>query len=234
MVPDAWWKSWLVWLAIGLAMFLWAGLAMGRSLAEQQAEQQRRDAHWQEVNAAAARKNPRVLPGEEKPAPAPLRGRGWIALLAIAATVAVGRAGWLWLDRLRSLWSPGGTAAADSELAQTVREPTLERPRHAAPVPPSRDTTASNAPLTPSLEPAAFLLRQAVPIGCALLEREIVWEAGSPLPACPGTQSLQPDLDVHSSLPTITRLRLWLQQADVRQRSPTHQPQRSSWSPCGL
>ena len=149
MVPDAWWKSWLVWLAIGLAMFLWAGLAMGRSLAEQQAEQQRRDAHWQEVNAAAARKNPRVLPGEEKPAPAPLRGRGWIALLAIAATVAVGRAGWLWLDRLRSLWSPGGTAAADSELAQTVREPTLERPRHAAPVPPSRDTTASNAPLTP-------------------------------------------------------------------------------------
>lgn len=165
MMPDAWWKSWLVWLAIGLAMFLWASLAMGRSLAEQQAEQQRRDAHWQEVNAAAARTNPPVLPGEEKPAPAPLPGRGWIALLAIAATVAVGRAGWLWLDRLRSLGRPGGTAMADLDLDRAVRESTPAGPGHVPPVPLSRGTPAPTPPHTvPPSRPPEPLNRPAPPL----------------------------------------------------------------------
>ena len=99
MLPNAWWKSWLAWLAIGVVLFVWAGLALMTATRQQQAEQQRRDAHWAEVNAKAARSNPPMLPGEEKPAPAPLEGRWLIALLAIAATGAVGRGGWLWLER---------------------------------------------------------------------------------------------------------------------------------------
>lgn len=149
MMPDAWRRSWWVWLGIGLVLFLWAGLAMGRALAAQQAEQQRRDAHWQQVNAAAARANPRVLPGEEKPAPAPLPGRGLIALLAISATAAVGRAGWLWLDRLRTLWSPGGAAVADQDSHRAVPGSAPVRPGDVPPVSPVRPTEPLDRPGAP-------------------------------------------------------------------------------------
>ena len=90
----------LVWLAAGVLLFVLAGVQMVGATRRQEAEQQRRDAHWLEVNAAAARSNPKVLPGEEKPGPAPLEGWGWIALLATAATGCVGWGGVLWLQRL--------------------------------------------------------------------------------------------------------------------------------------
>lgn len=91
----------LVWVLAGVLLFVMAGVQMVAATRRQEAEQQRRDAHWQEVNVAAARSNPRVLPGEEKPAPAPLEGWGWIALLATVATGCVGWGGVLWLQRLR-------------------------------------------------------------------------------------------------------------------------------------
>jgi hypothetical protein len=151
MLPNAWWKSWLAWLAIGVVLFVWAGLALMTATRQQQAEQQRRDAHWAEVNAIALRSNPPMLPGEKKPAPAPLEGRWLIALLAIAATGAVGRGGWLWLERLRALWSPPGEESAGTPFD---RDPSETGPGQRGPMAPTAPLSrGSHSPGPPPAAP---------------------------------------------------------------------------------
>jgi hypothetical protein len=158
MLPNAWWKSWLVWLGLGLVLFVCAGLALLSARRAQEAEQQRRDAHWQAVNAKALRSNPPLLPGEKKPEPAPLPSRGMIALLAIAATGAVARAGWLWLERLRSLWGPPRDEWIEPPPDRAEREsaPATWGPRPPGPQPPgpqSRGPSPTHAP--PAVPPAS-------------------------------------------------------------------------------
>ncbi len=166
MVPSAWWKSWLGWLGIGVVLFLWAGLALMSATRQQQAEQQRRDTHWQQVNAAAARSQPPMLPGEEKPAPAPLEGRGKIALLAIAATGAVAQAGWLWLKRLPLLWSGSRAETPGIPPDRALRESSPSQQGTMSPpspsiTPPSRGGSSSKAPFgtatgTPPVAPPSL------------------------------------------------------------------------------
>ena len=62
----------------------------------QSAEQAKRDEHWREVQQAAAQSQPPVLPGEEKPADAPLPYRLAMVLLAAggAACVVLGTKSW--------------------------------------------------------------------------------------------------------------------------------------------
>lgn len=193
MQRNAWWKSWLAWLGIGVVLFVWAGLALTSATRAQLAEQQRRDTHWQQVNADAARSRPPMLPGEEKPAPAPLEGRWMIALLAIAATGAVARAGWLWLERLPGLGSGPRAEPPVTPPDQALRETgpsqrgTLSPPSLSGP-PPSRSSSSSSPPFgtPPGIPPVAPpALRGEPPF--QPLETPLPPPQAAPRPRRPGT-----------------------------------------------
>lgn len=75
-------------LLVGVLLLVAAVFDYQRELGLQQAEQQRRDAQWQQVQQEAARHFPHVLPGG-KPDPAPLEGLPLVAGLAITGSTAV-------------------------------------------------------------------------------------------------------------------------------------------------
>src|SRR5262245_15044543 len=63
---------------VGLLLLI-TGLVQYVLARERQREEQAAlDRHWSEVNRKAAQQFPRALPGEERPAPAPLRGMPWV------------------------------------------------------------------------------------------------------------------------------------------------------------
>lgn len=77
---------------IGGILLLGAGIVFLNARSAQLIEQERRDRHWANVTMQAAQTFPRMLPGEEKPAPAPLPNIAWMITLGVAGVATEGLA----------------------------------------------------------------------------------------------------------------------------------------------
>ncbi|MCY2965594.1 MAG: hypothetical protein NT069_18510, partial [Planctomycetota bacterium] len=89
-------------LMTGGILFLGAGIVYLNARSAQTTEQERRDRHWLNVQRLAAKTFPRMLPGEEKPAPAPLPNIAWMIALGVAGVATEGLAVGLFVLSLRS------------------------------------------------------------------------------------------------------------------------------------
>lgn len=88
-------------ILVGLGFVLQGASAVGYLMARnaQRIEQDQRDQHWEQVQHEAAQTFPHMLPGEEKPAPAPLPWVPQVLLLAAAGSASVA-AGAVWWSRI--------------------------------------------------------------------------------------------------------------------------------------
>lgn len=76
-------------IVFGGLLLISSGILYAAARASQATEQEKRDQHWMKVMSEAAQSFPRMLPGEEKPAPAPLPNPGSILSLLTGGTIAI-------------------------------------------------------------------------------------------------------------------------------------------------